>query len=533
MLNLQDNECREDLEPSRRTSNLHDDFDILSAGCGNLRHTIFTVASLPCDFAGKLHITLNDFDPFVQARNVLFLYMMVVYASLPDIATMLTTIWYSLHLTDKDFKFVTDCLRTLTGMTGSVLARNTNGLVNVAEDSMPQMREVWRGWLEVSQHCHISDARYINLQAQREHLLTRCDEQTSKWKALIEQITKEYSGSVQLWLKNGNFLDSVAANKQELEYDNPTLTGYYFMIRRFYTIEEAQHLMRSPRHHPFLYCIPPNLSAFNEWDQICVEKHSSKKSPIIMFHSYISSLIAKTIQFLKEERLSIAVHICNCLEIPSRLQAWAQFDRVLTSSLVDYLGTKTILKTFKPLLKTTNKYAVLITQYLNWYLHSGRLYEAEIESNAEAAVDGTYTECLLAAKKDTGRQDIDDMLKNGGKGNSQFWLFDKPGSEDAQSIVNALSKMGIDEHLMQEYFNSTIYLICLLRADLMACDPSLPPGKAVPFQKVIQMDGLQMRDFRREHNKVVPFAYRRNARPINLLRGLERMIEWTLPEQTN
>ena len=530
MLNLQDNECNEELEADQRTSNLQDVFDILSVGCGNLRNTIFTVASLPGDCAGKLHVTLNDFDPFVQARNVLFLYMMTVYASLPDIATMLTTIWYSLHLPDKEFKFVTDCLRTLTGMTGSILASTTNGLVNVAEDSMPQMREVWRGWLEVGQHCHRSDARYIDLQGQREPLLTRDDHQTLKWKALIEQVTKEYSRSVQLWLKNGNFLASVTANKQELEYDNPTLTGYYFMLNRFYTFEEAQHLMRSPRHHPFLYCIPPNLSAFNEWDQILVENHSSSKSLIVMFHSYITSLIGKTTELLKEKRLSVAVHICNGLEMPSRLQAGAQFDRVLTSNLVDYLGTKTILKAFKPLLKTTNKCAVLITQYINWYSHIG-LMEAKIESNAEAAVDGTYKECMLAAKKDTGRQDMDDMLKYGATGNSNFWVFDKSGSEDVQSVVDAMSKMGIDEHLMQEYFSSTIYLICLLRADLMACDPILPPSKAVPFQKVMQMEGLQMRDFRRERNRVVPFAYRRNARPINLLRGLERMIEWVLPEQ--
>ena len=64
-----------------------------------------------------------------------------------------------------------------------------------------------------------------------------------------------------------------------------------------------------------------------------------------------------------------------------------------------------------------------------------------------------------------------------------------------------------------------VYFISLLRADLMACDQSLSAEKAVPFQKVTSMEGFRMRDFRRELNRVLPFAYRRNARPINLLKN--------------
>lgn len=217
------------------------------------------------------------------------------------------------------------------------------------------------------------------------------------------------------------------------------------------------------------------------------------------------------------------------MDIPSLIPSGAQFDRIFTSNIADYHGTKTVLKIFKPLLKTSNKKAVLVTQYQTWH---AALNEAVVERNLKLPVDGTYNQLLLAARNDTGRKDIDEMLKSYSmvRGNSMFCMMDKASAVDPQSIVNAMSKIGIDDYLTQEYFNNMVYFVSYLQADLMACDPSLHGEKAVSFQNVTSMEGLRMRDFRRELNRVVPFAYRRNARPVNLLKALQRMVEWRLSD---
>ena len=529
MLNLQENECNMKSERSERAINLKSDFSILQAGCGNLRHTILTTASLPEDFEGKLSMTLNDFDPFVQARNVLFLCMMIVFATKPGIAELITTIWYSLHLSSSQFGFLTECLTKLASFNSLALARVTKDLVNIPEEHMAQLRDVWRGWLGLQ--CEKSCPKYINLKNTRDvfHNLMNHDptQNFNKWAFLLKkQAPQECVKSVEQWLEDGNF----QASSETLKYDNPTLTGYNLLQGKNYTLTEALETLKLPRQHEFSYCISGKLSVFGEWDQLLVQKHNLNKSLILRFHSYITSLIDKTISFFKDKHLSIDVQVCNCMELPSRLPPNSQFDRVFTSNVADYHGTKTVLKTFKSLLKTSNKKAVLVTQYQTWHK---AFNEALVEKNFELTIDGTYNQLLLDARHDTGRKDIDEMLKmySKVKGNSMFCMMDEASAVDPQSMVDAMSKLGIDEHLTQEYFNNMIHFISLLRADLMACDQSLPAEKAVPFQEVTSMEGFRMRDFRRELNRVVPFAYRRNARPINLLKALLRMVEWRLSDE--
>ena len=125
MLNLSANECRQHgQEPTMSSSSSVEDsekidYAILSGGCGNLRNWIHTVASLPQEFHGRLHTVLNDFDPFMQARNVLQLYMMTVFLHDEEIASRITTVWYSLHLPEKDYKFLVECLTALLDHTAS------------------------------------------------------------------------------------------------------------------------------------------------------------------------------------------------------------------------------------------------------------------------------------------------------------------------------------------------------------------------------------------------------------------------------
>ena len=60
----------------------------------------------------------------------------------------------------------------------------------------------------------------------------------------------------------------------------------------------------------------------------------------------------------------------------------------------------------------------------------------------------------------------------------------------------------------------------------------IQPLKDVPsFNTVMTYHGMQMRDFRKKLNRLVPFQYRVNARDLTMMHGYDRAIEWYLPHK--
>ena len=143
-LRMQTNEM---LDATDTSEALQRDYSILSAGCGNLRNLIYTITSLPDEFMGSLRVTLNDIDPFVQARNVLFLFMM--QQDDPDVASKITTIWYSLHLPDDVYKILMESLTKLCTIDEHTLKESTYGMVEVSSDALDILRQVWQGWMVI------------------------------------------------------------------------------------------------------------------------------------------------------------------------------------------------------------------------------------------------------------------------------------------------------------------------------------------------------------------------------------------------
>ncbi len=455
------------------------DYAILSAGCENLRNVLETTACLPEEFKGNISFTLNDVDPFVQARNVLFLYMMFYYASQEKIECTLSTICYSLHLEEAQYNLLVSCLKALTKISGTALGKITEGVMTVADKDMEKMKQVWQGWLDLE--CRRDMPNTTNLHEQRNKTITDDPIAPMGIDLYRRQIPQEYVPSVDEWLQHGVFMPGgTAGGKYDLRYDNPTLTGY--------RIERVDNYRENPRDYgKFVYCVPCDMYPFGTWDYLKAKKFSDSSSLIDMFFTFLSHRYKQTISAMLAKRLSIRIHLGNCLTMHDDLPSDVKFDRIFTCNLVDNVGTLTLTKAMKPLMNPDNKSAVLITQYWNWY----NWFANAIVDNIPHVMDGTYERCLKAAAKDT-EQHVPI---------SRFWI--------------------------QEYYNNTVYFVHYLRADYMCCikeDPTDLP--LVKFQDVRHQEGLRMRDFRRELNKVVPFRLRRNIRPVTLLRGMSRNLEF-------
>ncbi len=286
MLNLDNNECK-DLEASEDTEDhpgLKKDYSVLSVGCGNLRNFIHTVACLPSAFQGRLHTVLNDFDPFIQARNVLFIFMMIAFADMEGIARIVSTIWYSLHLSKTNYNFLADCLRTLTQITKTSLAEMTRGIIDISEQDLDLIKKVWRKWLSLE--CNRRRSSCINLRKQRQKFV-----ESHSFRIINEykwELDPQYVESFEEWLKYGIFLGSSAARSQYLQYDNPTLTGYVFgeytnfrglntsaMYYKPPISEDVNSLFQHLDTLDFVYCVPLDLNPLGTWDHLLVRRFSS------------------------------------------------------------------------------------------------------------------------------------------------------------------------------------------------------------------------------------------------------------------
>ncbi|XP_038048054.1 uncharacterized protein LOC119722101 [Patiria miniata] len=480
-LKLNENE----LSTGREEELLMRDFHVLSAGCGDLRNTVLMAGSLPDEYQGELHITLNDYDPFVMARNVLFLFMLARFADTDYIASSLTTIWYSLHISKREYDLIKTSLDELIQMSAQQLHDATKGLVRLLDEDLRYLCQVWEKWQTLE--CQRDQKTSVNLKQQR-NALFGTDIMRERVSLYLAELSKNEKKKMREWFDHALFLPS-ESRKSAVPFDNPTLTG------RDSDCWYDDFTPIVPKDHQFVYCINTDAFPFREWDCLRVRECSSGSftSPMEMYHSYVTNLLKKVRRLIVQERLFVHVFLDNCLVFPERHQSlqMTNYDRIITSNLADIVGFARLLQTFKPLLNASNRFSVITTETMNWFK-----FIPGADTNSVVCPRQRIQECNDAYSRDCNRL-----------------MF--PGNNNRR-----------------DYFNNTPQFLQYLRADIMAGGLGILPLKDVPsLATVMTYHGMQMRDFRKELNKFVPFKDRVNARDLSMMNGLIRAVEWYLPKK--
>ncbi|XP_033646967.1 uncharacterized protein LOC117306595 [Asterias rubens] len=481
---------------SIKKTDLNRDFHILSAGCGDLCNTVLTIASLPARYQGSLYITLNDFDPFVMARNVLFLFMLVRFADTEGIESSLTTIWYSVHIAKKEYDLIKTSLDELIQMTPQSLTEVTQGLVKVQDEDLAVMSQVWDKWRSLE--CQRGKPSSINLRKQRKIAFENFIQEVGGYHLTNRLPPSKVKKQMDEWFDHGLFLPQ-ETKQTSMSFDNPTLTGRRAVSAPGY--ELLMTLVNAPKARPkdyaFEYCIRTDSHPFKVWDCLRVRESETRPypTPMVMYHNYITKLLQKVNSFIQKGKLNIQVSLANCMDFPPIHQSlkMSTYDRIFTSNVGDFIGFAKLLQLFKPLLNSSNHYSVLVTETINW---TQFLPQAVCQPrNTE------YASCIASYCLDTGR-DYADLEDN----------FD------------------IGVHTWMDYFDNAPYFVAYLRAQIMAGGLGIPPLTNVPsFGEVMKYNGLEMRDFRKKLNRLVPYQYRINARDLTLISATDRAVEWYLP----
>ncbi|XP_071807525.1 uncharacterized protein [Asterias amurensis] len=470
------------------------DYNILSAGCGDLRSTVLTLGSLPATYQGNVHMTLDDFDPFVMARNAMFLFMMVRYVQREGLCGSLATIWYSVHISESDYNLIRATLKDLVKENSKSLCEATNGVVRVDDADLVYMREVWEGWLTLE--CERSKDDCINLRQQRKFIFEKDTGAQDGLPQYLRRLSPADMKFMKKWFDHGLFV-AKDTHHGSLLFDNPTLTGRPSMTYESRKTRLAAG-MHSPKDFKFVYCIGTDSFAFKVWDCLRVEEFTDVPglSVMVRYHRYVSHLLQNVLGVIDQGRLSIYMSLANCLDFPNHhlTHAMPHYDRIFTSNIADLVGHAKLLKTMKPLLNVDNKYSVIVTQTMNWIItHTP---DADVQNTSLTELGKAVQMC----SQDTG------------------W--------------NRNMSMDVNNH--REYFNNTHWFLAYLRADIMGGGIGIPAMDHVPtLNEVKSYNGMQMRDFRKVRNRLVPFQYRSNARKIALLNGMDRNVEWYLPGSTD
>ena len=384
----------------------------------------------------------------------------------------MTQIWYSLRLSEEDYKLVMLTLQEL--IHASSLEELTKGTMNIGQDHLHKLVQVWRTWLELSSR----EGNWVT-EARRKRFE---DDPGSKEgiDLYLKEIPKEHKKSAADWFDSGILLPK--GSRKELSRENVTLTGFPAVFNH------------NDGPYPFSYIMDPSVIPFASWDYKDAKQHVHCDSLLKMYSQYVGHVLEKSAAKMATGQVKFNFLLCNCMDMVPFLPPDLKYDRIATSNIADYVPLTSILDMCKPVLNTVNPSSVIITEFQNWSIATN-LFQNEL-----------------------------------------FHYFQMPQSfrqkvlEDTQNRAIAYSTGRV---AFVEYHDHSEEFIQFLRAALLAGEHENQDKKSLlrKWRSVANYNGLIARDFLRCQNRVFPAKWMQNCRRVTMMTGVERAVEWIINPQ--
>ena len=389
-----------------------------------------------------------------------------------QIAKSVTQMWYSLRLSEEDFKLVMCTLQEL--IHASSLEGLTRGIMRMEQDHLHTLVQVWHTWLYLGSR----EGQWITEKRQRKVESYPGSEKGIK--LYLDQIPEEHKESASDWFANGILLPK--ALRKELTRENVTLTGF-----------PNAYLNQTDVPYQFSYILDPSVIPFTSWDYKDVKQHFHCASLLKMYSQYVSHLLETCVATLASGKVKFHFMLCDCMEMSSFLSPNRKYDRVTTSNVADYLPLTNILDMCKPLLNTANTSAVIITEFHNWHERT------------------SLNEKLLSHFSQLSQS------------------FHQKVLEDTQNPAIAFSQGRV---AFMDYYDLSEEFIQFLRAALLV-DHKIKDkvNRQRTWSSVADYNGLVARDFLRCQNRVFPAKWMQNCCRVTMMSGFERAVEWIVSPQ--
>ena len=286
---------------------------------------------------------------------------------------MITELWYSISLSKSTYKFLIKILEELVNTRSSDdLKSGTTGLINIDENHLQKLQDVWKNWLRLS----VEGTLWI--QNQRANTLIISEAAYGFKSKYIKSIPKQHKPTAKKWIADGDFRRTDMHEKPAFA-ENPTLTGpdRISCTSYSYAVEWA-----GPLH---------------AWDYVQTQKFNDSSCLVTMFGEYIEHILRRFKNKLSKQQVSFQIILCDCEDIKQHLEMNTFYDRILTSNLMDFIILPALLKLCSEILNRRNTCATIITETILWKSRGRKCFEHDRQSIKEHVNDSPHFYSYLRA----------------------------------------------------------------------------------------------------------------------------------------
>ncbi|RIB13965.1 hypothetical protein C2G38_2018828 [Gigaspora rosea] len=318
-------------------SNFNGPINLLFAASGDLNDIIMSLNGLPLDFDQTVNICVNDYTERIVVRNFMILYLLAKFGK--NAIDIVIQIWYSSSLTD------IQAIRSLEIF--SLILKDSQ----MMEENLFEF-----GKLKI--HTHFSSKTWMCL---AEMLSNRVDLQTGislRNEIMFNPMRKDYRHRYMQLLTPG----------ERICFDNFRHHGIllpYGALNAHHNVQNRFILDRTNG-----WVISDNSDPLSRWDIFSVVQIKNGTADEDFYGKLFFYLREQFVMFIDRlQKLSINFDLYDedALKLDEKLKD-KKFDRIYANDLGDesYIGIKSTLIKFRPLLNANNPNATLITLFMNW-----------------------------------------------------------------------------------------------------------------------------------------------------------------------
>lgn len=290
----------------------------------------------------------------------------------------------------------------------------------------------------------------------------------------VNSIPRKHATSARKFIRDGLFRRTDVARPSFAE--NPTLTGPIDL-----------DFIRSSNRNMYVLAINyPSLPFFG-WDYLLIRKYKSADCLVTMFGEYVEHILRKFKENMWKHQIRFDVDMCDCMNMKDRVESGTQYDRILTSNLMDYIHLPSLLKVCSELLNHSNSFATIVTETITWcndFMPPFPFPRELVETIALADVEKIPD------------FELDHM---------QPYIVEY--AEDSADFVRFLRAL-FHAHSLEEPKEGS-------------------KGPKLPLIKNLGCEfNLRLRDFLRNENTLIFFKLAANIRTVTSVDGDERFLEW-------
>ncbi|KAF0559057.1 hypothetical protein F8M41_007025 [Gigaspora margarita] len=318
-------------------SSFNEPIDLLFAASGDLNDIIISMNGLPLNFDQPINICVNDYAEKIVARNFIILYLLAKLGkSAIDIAIQ---IWYSSALTDKQ----------------SIKCFEIFG--TVIQDSQMKEENIFEfGKLKIRTHFS-----------------------SKTWNCLVEMLANRVDLQTGVVMRN-----AIMLNPERIDYRHRYMQrltqGERICFDNFrhhgillpYGALNAHHNVQNrfildPKYGWVMADSSDPLSGWDIYKVVQVKHGTANEDLYGKLFFYLREQFEMFIDRLQKLTITFDLYDEDALKLCEKLKV-KQFDRIYVNNLSDesYIGIKSILTKFRPLLNDKNPHATLITLFMNW-----------------------------------------------------------------------------------------------------------------------------------------------------------------------